>query len=452
MRRIVLFMSLVVSLAMTALAADPAAASSANPLPNPGFESGGSDWVISDRMSTIVPEAAHSGQLGMRVADERKDAGSSVTSRAFPVTPGQEVTLKFWGRTDKGFLGVYLWFKTASGQLIKEDKFKVIGGVPMVAVKGTEWTQHTLTATAPENAASVSIWIHSWGSATGVADLDDFELTGLAEGVEPLPMAAKTPAKAAAPVELPPRKQPPIIVLKFDDLKPVDGKVHGLWLKLVDYLESRDIKGSMGIVCKSLNDASPEFCQWVKDRKASGKWEFWFHGWDHGTHDVDGKKYNEFSKRSYEEQKKRFDDSQALAKEKFGFAFETFGPPGGASTPSMDAETYRVMQDDPNMKVWLYPTPIDNPGKKLATQNKVVILDRVWSVNTEKTVGKPDFDAFVAGYAKNPDRQYFFLQGHPMHWSPDRFKEFTRIIDFLVEQKAQFMTPTECAQAVGNLH
>lgn len=40
------------------------------------------------------------------------------------------------------------------------------------------------------------------------------------------------------------------------------------------------------------------------------------------------------------------------------------------------------------------------------------------------------------------------LQGHPAAWSDESFEQFKQIIDFLVEQKAAFMTPTEAARAV----
>ena len=41
------------------------------PLPNPGFEEGEAHWSLADHgMSKVAPEAAHSGRLGLRVADD----------------------------------------------------------------------------------------------------------------------------------------------------------------------------------------------------------------------------------------------------------------------------------------------------------------------------------------------------------------------------------------------
>jgi peptidoglycan/xylan/chitin deacetylase (PgdA/CDA1 family) len=250
---------------------------------------------------------------------------------------------------------------------------------------------------------------------------------------------------------VPNRAKPPLIVIKTDDLRPIEGKVHPLWQKLVDYLAAKNVKASIGMNMDKLGDATPAYIEWVKNHQASGAIEFWFHGWDHATHEVDGVKYNEFNKRSYGEQRKRFEDSQKLAKETFGFAFVTFGPPGGTSNGAFDENTVRVMADDPDMKVWLYPQPIDKKGQELAAGGKIAILDRVWAVNLESKVGQPDFPKFLEGYAKNPDREYFVLQGHPMSWgTPERFAEFEKIIDFLIAQKAEFLTPTELAAKLKN--
>lgn len=418
-----------------------------NPLPNPGFEDGAKQWTIGDNMSRIVPEAAHSGQQGLRVTDEDTANGSSVMSARLPVTPGREVTLTFWARTKSSFSAVYLWFATADGKLIKDETRKAGGGLPACGVGKTdgEWHEYSMKATAPEGAAAVAVWVHSYSAATGTADFDDFALSGLADGVTPLPEVKKA-AKPAAKVELPPRAKPPLIVLKLDDVKQIKGKVHPAWVRVAELVKARQIKASFGVVCETLAEAAPAYSQWIKDEQGSGRIEFWFHGWDHGTHTEAGKQYNEFTGRAYEEQKKRFDDSQKLALEKLGFAFQTFGPPGGVYGPSCDAATCRVMADDPHMKVWLYPKPIDADGKALEAAGKVVILDRVFEVNLESKVGVADYNKFVEGYAKHPDREYFVLQGHPMQWGQGgRFEEFAKIVDFLIAQKAEFLTPVECA-------
>lgn len=414
---------------------------------NPGFEKGTDGWVVAETtpMSAVAPEAAHTGSAGLRVTDRSEEGGSSATSGEIPVQPGTPVTLSFWARTsDPSFLGVYLFFRDSAGKLIKEESQRAGQGHPVVGVNrgDGQWNSYRLEATPPDHAATVSIWIHSFGRATGTADLDDFLVegaTGVARAAEPVP----TPA----PVVLPPRAKPPLIVIKTDDLRPINGQVHGLWTKLTDYLAAQNIKASIGMNMDKMAEATPAYVDWVKKKHASGEIEFWFHGWDHAMHEVDGVKYNEFNKRSYEGQRKRFEDSQKIARETFGFPFVTFGPPGGASNGSFDDNTVKVMADEPDMKVWLYPQPLDKRGAELEKQGKVAVLDRVWEVNLESKDGVPDFQKFLQGYAKHPEREYFVLQGHPMSWgTEERQAEFRKIIEFLVEQKAEFVTPSELAQ------
>ena len=256
-------------------------------------------------------------------------------------------------------------------------------------------------------------------------------------------------AADANPVpNLPARKSPPIIILKLDDLP---GTIAPNFKKMADILEARNIKGSFGVIsavswpgAKPVQDGDAEYVAWVKKLHDSGRVEFWCHGWDHAGHMENGESHCEFHGRTYEDQKARFERCQKVAFEKFGFHYQTFGPGGGQSKyGTYDEATAKALQDDPYIKAWLFPTAINEIGKALAAQGKVMILDRQWDVNLEKSVGNPDFNLFVTGYAKHPDREYFVLQGHPNPWNDAKFEEVTKIIDFLIAQKAVFMTPSE---------
>ncbi len=434
--RSLLFLASVALIATLAQAADVAPAT---PLPNPGFEASGEMWSTADDTSQIIADAAHEGKMGLRVGTSQySPTGSSVTSARFPVVPGQEITLSFFARARSECGGAYLLFYKADGKWGKNF---------LGAVKNTDgqWHQYEVKVKAPDDAAMVTIWVHSYSSTRGTIDFDDFALGGLAPDARPQapPAPRKASPAAVVPTNLAPRKQPPVIIIKLDDLKQVKGKVHPAWQKVADYLESRKIKASMGVICQTLEEATPEYAKWLRERQESGRIEFWFHGWDHAVHEESGEKYNEFSHRSYEDQRKRFDDSQRLAREKLGFTFATFGPGGGVGSASFDETTLRVMADEPGMRIFLYPKPLDEAGQKLAAAGKVTILDRVWDVNIEGAVGVPDVKRLMQGYAKHPDREYFVLQGHPAMWAGERFDEFGRIVDFLIEQKAVFMTPGE---------
>ena len=284
---------------------------------------------------------------------------------------------------------------------------------------------------------------HNWpfwkAASTGVIDFHWKTLTAT--------------ANTGTVLNLSERKQPPVIILKLDDLSQKAGTILPSFRKMAELLAARHIKGSFGVICavrwpgaQALEDSGLEYIDWVKQLHASGQIEFWFHGWDHATHEEAGEAHCEFNNRSYEEQKRRFDHAQKVAREKFGFVFQTFGPGGGISKfPTFDATTLQVLADDPFIKVWLSPKLADDASRKLEAAGKVTVLDRVADVNLERKVGEPDFNWFLEGYLKHPDREYFVLQGHPNTWDDVKFAEVLKIIDYLIQQHAVFMTPTEYA-------
>jgi peptidoglycan/xylan/chitin deacetylase (PgdA/CDA1 family) len=263
--------------------------------------------------------------------------------------------------------------------------------------------------------------------------------------------SAQAPSTQPGPVNVPPRAKPPIIVLKLDDLKQhYGGRVHPGWQRVADYLKEKKIKAGFGIICETLEKADPKYVEWIRALHDSGQIEFWFHGFDHKVHEENGVKYNEFNGRSYEEQKEHLEKSQKLAKEKLGFAFNTFGPPGGVGSASFNQDTLRALVEDPDMHVMLFPGPLNDAGRKAmdSSGGKLVILDYPWQVRLERPLFKPNFEAFLTGYAKFPNREYFVLQGHPATWKDEGFDQFKQIIEFLQSQKAVFMTPSEAADAV----
>jgi peptidoglycan/xylan/chitin deacetylase (PgdA/CDA1 family) len=422
-------------------------AQTTNVLPNPGFEDGTTAWQVGEGDSLVTAEAARTGKMGLRIInDGTKAKGSNATSPTFPVTEGQQINLSFWARSDAKGAGIYLMFLSEQGRMVQAPK-----GTPTamnLKFDDMQWHQYTLTTSAPAGAQAVKIWAHTWSTAKVTVDMDDFELSGFAEDVKPiLPKPYVAPPKPK-PIDwdnIPKPDKPINIILKLDDLKMHRGMAHPRWQKMADYIDSKGIKCTMGMLCYDLENATPQYIKWIRDHHDSGNWEFWFHGWDHKSYKgEDGKTYNEFHHRTYEEQKKRLSDSQELAYEKLGFHFTCFGPPGGSGTLSQDEVTHQIMIDDPYITTWLYPSPIDKLGEQTNKQGDIVILDRVWGVGLESSVGAANFDAFVRGYIKYvKQRDYFTLQGHPAIWDDHRFEEFQKIIEFLIEQKANFVLPSE---------
>ena len=246
----------------------------------------------------------------------------------------------------------------------------------------------------------------------------------------------------------------PAIMLKLDDF----GNDHPGWRRVIQFLQDRKIKSSIGVICVNLERAPLDGHRfdYVRDMQRSGLFEFWFHGYDHMEWvDDQGFQHNEFDGRPYDELKRRFDLSQDLAIHRFGFGFRVVGPPGGGALPKgmapgksapgrglVSATAYQVVQDDPRMKIWLYGTPIDAAGKELAAKGKVTILDR--DANIENPTFVPNPERFEKEYLRSAaTRDYLVLQGHPWAWSDERFANFVKIIDFLVAQGVTFTTPSE---------
>ncbi|AHF94333.1 hypothetical protein OPIT5_12425 [Opitutaceae bacterium TAV5] len=145
------------------------------PFPDPGFENGPDGWMVAaaDKgMSRIIPEAAHSGRLGLRVTDDDETSGSSLFSQKLPVTPGNDYKLTFHARIVQGAgIGVYLRFFDAKGNRIDTPK-QFVKSIP----ESAGWATYSLVAIAPEQATRMAVWIHSFDHAKVVADFDDFSL------------------------------------------------------------------------------------------------------------------------------------------------------------------------------------------------------------------------------------------------------------------------------------
>jgi peptidoglycan/xylan/chitin deacetylase (PgdA/CDA1 family) len=405
------------------------------PIANPGFEEGVSGWTIleeNESMSTASPDAAYAGKLGLRVEDNSDTLSSKALSSSIDVIPGKTYRLTFWARTfTPGRMGVFFRFNDGSQKIINEGKLDYLS----IDQGNGEWREYTKAVRAPEGAATLMVWIHSYSKMTGSTDFDEFVLV---ESDEQPDTPASVPSAAAAPK----REGPAKIIIKADDLRVHKGKIHPQWVQFIDYIKESGIKASIGIICDSLEGDNPEYVQSIKDLQASGQFEFWQHGYDHKEWQEGEKKVFEFQGATYDHQKKNFARANELAKEKLGFAFRTFGAPFNAT----DAETLKVLEEDGDIRVWLYGKPF---GDKDSSAKKIV-LDRLWDVNIENPLFVPNSQKFIEGYKKHPDRDYFVIQGHPSRWSePGRFEEFKKIVEFLKGEGAIFITPHEYGEQLA---
>ncbi|NMA46871.1 MAG: hypothetical protein GX945_09955 [Lentisphaerae bacterium] len=148
-------------------------------LTNPGFEQGRDGWTGETSMSQVIAEAAYEGEFGLRVKDDSDKAGSNFRSQSFPAKPDTAYALRFYARNsgNPGAVGAYLQFFDAAGKMLTAPKRypEIILAVP----RTKDWQAFTLVGKAPAEAASVSIWIHSFNGATGMTDFDNFSLSEL---------------------------------------------------------------------------------------------------------------------------------------------------------------------------------------------------------------------------------------------------------------------------------
>ena len=147
------------------------------PLANPGEEEYAS-WDGEKTMSLILPEAARTGNFGLRVVDNSTTTGSELRQTGLAVKPESTYALQFWARSEKAHtVGVYLIFLDEQGKHL--NRVSLRNEICLALPKQPEWYQFTLVAKAPAAAQAVTVRIHSFNAATGVADLDDFTLLEL---------------------------------------------------------------------------------------------------------------------------------------------------------------------------------------------------------------------------------------------------------------------------------
>ncbi|MHC5055103.1 MAG: carbohydrate binding domain-containing protein [Planctomycetota bacterium] len=152
---------------------------------NGGFELGSWGWSVArDGMSSISTEQASSGTHSLKVADARKDAGSSVTSASAPVERGGEFEIrgKVFPASGDG-LGVYVRSLDADGRRLEETLDERGWERATLSLGGSEkrWKPFAKRFTVPERTRALQVWIHSYTGAQVEAYLDDIELVRVDE-------------------------------------------------------------------------------------------------------------------------------------------------------------------------------------------------------------------------------------------------------------------------------
>ena len=152
----------------------------ADELLNPGMEDGLENWKVTAEdggKSTVTPEAARSGKLGLHVQDEDPDSGSDCQSNLIPASPGETWTAKCKARIVNGAnIGFYVRFFDAKFKLLTTKDLEN-ENIVVVPDKQFDWDDLTVSGEAPEGTAYVGIWIRSFTQSIATGQFDDFSLS-----------------------------------------------------------------------------------------------------------------------------------------------------------------------------------------------------------------------------------------------------------------------------------
>lgn len=214
----------------------------------------------------------------------------------------------------------------------------------------------------------------------------------------------------------------PKIILKMDDLGINDYKV---FEKVADYLKSEGIPASFGVIgqwCEGTGAEAENFYNTVKQWSQEG-FEIWHHGYTHAE--------DEFHGRDLEAQAASFQKTMDLMREKCGIEMQTFGSPYNNAD---ETAIQMINERFPQIKTLLLVSD------KKEISNGLVLPERA---EIEIKTGVVGYDNFVTSYNKKAREPYLVLQGHCGYWDDNSIAEFKRIIEFLKERDAVFMTPTQ---------
>lgn len=230
-----------------------------------------------------------------------------------------------------------------------------------------------------------------------------------------------------------------IAIIKADDVTSVNPK----WERFFKLAAEHGVPVSAGIIAVSFEKQDEKYDEWLKKWEASGKVEFWNHGWDHKQWTEEGQKKSEFGGSGLEHQSEHLTKAQNAAKEALGKPFNTFG----SGFNAMDADTAKALNGIPELKmVFCYP------GAKPTKDMKDKILLPMTLRGENDGTGKPNFTKFKEEYEKkkaDPSLTLAAIQFHPAAFSEEGFKDFSSIVDFLKAEGWTFMLPGEYAKTLG---
>ncbi len=178
--------------------------------------------------------------------------------------------------------------------------------------------------------------------------------------------------------------------------------------------------------------AGPAFVTYTKARHDSGYVEFWNNGYDF-SNGAGPPAWWEFRGTTYGSQKTHLEAGQTLANTTLGFPFTAFGAPYN----QLDTTTTTVVNESPELRVWLFGAATGSTKMVLTHANGEI----------EQTTGLPSFTYFMSTYSATP--RYVVLQHNPgMNSFYTNFQQFRDILNYLIAQKVTFILPTEYCRLI----
>ena len=116
---------------------------------------------------------------------------------------------------------------------------------------------------------------------------------------------------------------------------------------------------------------------------------------------------------------------------KHGISLRTFAPPNDSKTQT----TVKVISENfPQIDTLMHFGYLEMAEGMICLENDVIV---------EPAVGDISFDLFKKGYMSNQDKDYIQLLAHPGLWYANDWSEYRKIVEFLKERGAIFMTPSQ---------
>ena len=225
----------------------------------------------------------------------------------------------------------------------------------------------------------------------------------------------------------------PIVILRFDDFRP---NVIDAFNSAIAVLDKYDIGASCGVIGSQLGDET--LYQAIRDVHANGA-EIWHHGYTH--------KGDEFKGATAESVVENFAKTLNLIKENCGIDITSFC----AGYNNTDSVAVKAIQENfPQIKA------IMSSEDEADAATTVVNLRATTTIETageggSGTVVNPE--AFKASYETLKGNEYVVIYCHPGAWKRDAdFENLDEIIQYLLEQGATFMQPTQAADHYNEIY